>query len=196
MSKVNRNITPRSYQGFVDRPGWCPAFSCSGRGPASAIRASRRCRLREAADNALELILESQVHRCSQFYSHWRANSYLKSIAHVDVQSRTWRTPPLLVSQWSSLCRPSPPRLCIDPLVSNRLPNHSAMIICSCNVLTDHDVRSTLSGAEGARTAGEVYDRLGCSVQCGRCARTIRRILNEALAAGDSACRQTNGGAC
>ena len=23
--------------------------------------------------NALELILESQVHRCSQFYSHWRA---------------------------------------------------------------------------------------------------------------------------
>ncbi len=70
------------------------------------------------------------------------------------------------------------------------------MIICSCNVLTDHDVRSTLSGAEGARTAGEVYDRLGCSVQCGRCARTIRRILNEALAAGDSACRQTNGGAC
>ena len=41
------------------------------------------------------------------------------------------------------------------------------MIICSCNVLTDHDVRSTLSGAEGARTAGEVHDRLGCSVQCG-----------------------------
>jgi bacterioferritin-associated ferredoxin len=38
--------------------------------------------------------------------------------------------------------------------------------------------------------------RLGCCVQCGRCARTIRRILNEALAAGDSACRQTNGGAC
>jgi hypothetical protein len=37
-------------------------------------------------------------------------------------------------------------------------PNHSAMIICSCNVLTDHDVRSTLSGAEGVRTAGEAAD--------------------------------------
>ena len=93
--------------------------------------------------------------------------------------------PPLLVSQWSSLCRPSPPRLCIDPLASNRPPNHSAMIICSCNVLTDHDVRSTLSGAEGARTVGEVYDRLGCSVQCGRCARTIRRILNAVAAIKD-----------
>jgi bacterioferritin-associated ferredoxin len=59
------------------------------------------------------------------------------------------------------------------------------MIICSCNVLTDHDVRSTLSGDEAARTTGEVYGCLGCSAQCGRCARTIRRIMNEALAAAD-----------
>jgi len=63
------------------------------------------------------------------------------------------------------------------------------MIICSCNVLTDHDVRSTLSGDETApRTAGEVYGCLGCSAQCGRCARTIRRIMDEALAVADSAC--------
>jgi bacterioferritin-associated ferredoxin len=56
------------------------------------------------------------------------------------------------------------------------------MIVCSCNVLTDHDVRSTLSGDDAApRTAGEVYGCLGCSAQCGRCARTIRRIMDEAL---------------
>jgi bacterioferritin-associated ferredoxin len=56
------------------------------------------------------------------------------------------------------------------------------MIVCSCNVLTDHDVRSTLSDSEGApRTTGQVYQCLGCSAQCGRCARTIRRIMNEAL---------------
>ena len=56
------------------------------------------------------------------------------------------------------------------------------MIVCSCNVLTDHDVRSTLSDNEGApRTTGQVYQCLGCSAQCGRCARTIRRIMNEAL---------------
>jgi len=33
---VNRNITPRSHQGFVDRPGSCPAFSCLGKVLASA----------------------------------------------------------------------------------------------------------------------------------------------------------------
>jgi len=64
------------------------------------------------------------------------------------------------------------------------------MIVCSCNVLTDHDVRGTLSGGHTApRTAGEVYHCLGCSAQCGRCARTIRRIMDEALAAEPGCCR-------
>ena len=63
------------------------------------------------------------------------------------------------------------------------------MIVCSCNVFTDHDVRSTLAGGAAApRTAGEVYHCLGCSAQCGRCARTIRRIMDEALAAAEPAC--------
>ena len=64
------------------------------------------------------------------------------------------------------------------------------MIVCSCNVLTDHDVRATLSGGHAApRTAGEVYHCLGCSAQCGRCARTIRRIMDEALAASPGCCQ-------
>jgi bacterioferritin-associated ferredoxin len=67
------------------------------------------------------------------------------------------------------------------------------MIVCSCNVLTDHDVRSALSGAEAARTAGEVYGCLGCSAQCGRCVRTIRRIMDEALATADGTCCRANG---
>lgn len=64
------------------------------------------------------------------------------------------------------------------------------MIVCSCNVLTDHDVRGALAEGESSpRTAGEVYHCLGCSPQCGRCARTIRHIMNEALAAaGQTAC--------
>ncbi len=69
------------------------------------------------------------------------------------------------------------------------------MIVCSCNVLTDHDVRGTLSGTGAApRTAGEVYRCLGCSAQCGRCARTIRRIMDDALAAAGSACCAAAGG--
>jgi bacterioferritin-associated ferredoxin len=55
------------------------------------------------------------------------------------------------------------------------------MIICSCNVLSDHAVRTAVSGAAAPRTAGQVYGCLGCSPQCGRCAATIRRIMDEAL---------------
>jgi bacterioferritin-associated ferredoxin len=57
------------------------------------------------------------------------------------------------------------------------------MIVCSCNVFSDRDVRTAISGNEPPRTAGQVYGCLGCSPQCGRCARTIRRIMDEAMAA-------------
>jgi len=53
------------------------------------------------------------------------------------------------------------------------------MIVCSCNVLSDVDVRSALNEA-APRTAGEVYGCLGCSPQCGRCAPTIRQIMDDA----------------
>jgi bacterioferritin-associated ferredoxin len=61
------------------------------------------------------------------------------------------------------------------------------MIVCSCNVLTDKDVRSALSAADTPRTTGQVYGCLGCSAQCGRCARTIKRIMTEALAGAANA---------
>ena len=57
------------------------------------------------------------------------------------------------------------------------------MIVCSCNVLSDHDVREALGRDAAPRNAGQVYGCLGCSPQCGRCARTIRRIMDEATAA-------------
>jgi bacterioferritin-associated ferredoxin len=55
------------------------------------------------------------------------------------------------------------------------------MIVCSCNVLTDHDVRGAMAAA-APRSPGQVYGCLGCSPQCGRCMRTIRKIMDEALA--------------
>ena len=54
------------------------------------------------------------------------------------------------------------------------------MIVCSCNVLSDHDVREAARSAE-RRSTSHVYGCLGCSAQCGRCARTIRKIIDEAL---------------
>jgi bacterioferritin-associated ferredoxin len=63
------------------------------------------------------------------------------------------------------------------------------VIICSCNVLSDHDVRSAVKTPAPPRSAGQVYGCLGCSAQCGRCARTIRKIMDEALTgACDDAC--------
>jgi len=58
------------------------------------------------------------------------------------------------------------------------------MIVCSCNVFSDGDVRSAIDNAPSRpATANQVYGCLGCSPQCGRCARTIRRIMDECLGA-------------
>jgi bacterioferritin-associated ferredoxin len=54
------------------------------------------------------------------------------------------------------------------------------MIICSCNVISDHDIRDVVVFADvklGSTAQG--YDCLGCLVQCGLCSRSVRRILEE-----------------
>jgi bacterioferritin-associated ferredoxin len=63
------------------------------------------------------------------------------------------------------------------------------MIVCSCNVLSDHDVRHAVHTAQDLpRNAKQVYGCLGCSAECGRCASTIRTIIDEALGACAEAC--------
>lgn len=63
------------------------------------------------------------------------------------------------------------------------------MIVCSCNVLSAAQIRAAChSDGSSPRTAGEVYRCLGCSPQCGRCARTIRGILADACAASCAIC--------
>jgi bacterioferritin-associated ferredoxin len=74
------------------------------------------------------------------------------------------------------------------------------MIVCSCNVLSDKDVRTACQADARPRTTGQVYGCLGCSAQCGRCARTIRKIMDEALdgaaQATAQACSNTACGGC
>lgn len=65
------------------------------------------------------------------------------------------------------------------------------MIVCSCNVISDHQVRS-VTAERTVRATSEIYRCLGCSAECGRCARTIRRILDEALGAVASACGESD----
>ena len=55
------------------------------------------------------------------------------------------------------------------------------MIVCSCNVFSDHQLRSALAGATQRQRMRQIYDSLGGSAQCGGCARTIKRIMEEIL---------------
>src|SRR5437016_10699461 len=54
------------------------------------------------------------------------------------------------------------------------------MIVCSCNVLSDDEVR-TVARTMTRRTASSVYVCLRCRVRCGRCIRTIREIMDDEL---------------
>jgi bacterioferritin-associated ferredoxin len=62
------------------------------------------------------------------------------------------------------------------------------VIVCSCNVLSDGDVRRCLDpGPDCPLTPAQVYRCLGCRPECGHCARTIRAIMDQALAAANDA---------
>jgi bacterioferritin-associated ferredoxin len=64
------------------------------------------------------------------------------------------------------------------------------MIVCSCHVLSDHDVRDAVKSADDLpRSAKQLYGCLGCSAECGRCARTIKGIIDEALGVCARACQ-------
>jgi bacterioferritin-associated ferredoxin len=53
------------------------------------------------------------------------------------------------------------------------------MIVCSCNVFSDQQILSTLAKATQRLTMSQIHDRLGRRAQCGRCAHTIRRIMEQ-----------------
>jgi bacterioferritin-associated ferredoxin len=53
------------------------------------------------------------------------------------------------------------------------------MMICSCNVLSDHEVRFAVAANNPLRTIGRLFRYLGCTAQCGRCAQSIKRIRDE-----------------
>ena len=61
------------------------------------------------------------------------------------------------------------------------------MIVCSCNRLSDNEIRGCCK-ANAPRQIGQVYRCLGCSPQCGRCARTIDAIMKEVNATLSCAC--------
>lgn len=57
------------------------------------------------------------------------------------------------------------------------------MYVCLCNPVTDRQIR--LAAQEGARTLGDLRERLGVATGCGRCASCARSVLREAVATTD-----------
>src|ERR1700722_11633101 len=49
------------------------------------------------------------------------------------------------------------------------IAQESCMIVCSCNVLTDVDIRASLATLNGPRRVCDVYTSLGCTPKCGGC---------------------------
>ena len=62
------------------------------------------------------------------------------------------------------------------------------MIVCSCNVFSDHAIRRSIGGGECAGRVSDVFAWLGCRPQCGRCAPTIRRLIREQASDGADTC--------
>ncbi len=61
------------------------------------------------------------------------------------------------------------------------------MIVCSCNVFSDTQVRAAIAASTERPRMSRVYASLGCAAQCGSCVRTIKAILDE------SGCRPASG---
>ena len=51
------------------------------------------------------------------------------------------------------------------------------MYVCICNAFTCRDVRRVRS--EGILKSRQVYKKLGCRMQCGKCLETIDSLLKE-----------------
>ena len=60
------------------------------------------------------------------------------------------------------------------------IARESWMIVCSCNVLTDVDIRASIATLDGPRRVCDVYASLGCAPKCGGCAGTICTLISEA----------------
>jgi bacterioferritin-associated ferredoxin len=59
------------------------------------------------------------------------------------------------------------------------------MIVCSCNVLSDRDVRATIADSARRPRMSQVYASLGCSAKCGRCAPAVKRMMDESWTSPD-----------
>jgi bacterioferritin-associated ferredoxin len=73
-----------------------------------------------------------------------------------------------------------------SPMLPTLLSRSPAMIVCSCNVISDCDVRTVVGRSSPVGSTAQIYRGLGHEPQCGRCAGSIRKIMDE----GSPACAE------
>lgn len=63
------------------------------------------------------------------------------------------------------------------------------MIICSCNVISDHEVRGAVAGMDAPPVhMSHVYRALGRKPKCGHCKRTIKETVRRIGQDTEGAC--------
>jgi len=55
------------------------------------------------------------------------------------------------------------------------------MIVCSCNVIRDCDIRAAV--VRGCRDAESAYRSMGCEFECGGCRDLAEEVIEDAMAA-------------
>lgn len=68
------------------------------------------------------------------------------------------------------------------------------MILCSCNVLSDRDIRERLGKNPSRRSVKALFRQLGWEPKCGRCMRNILAAIDQHQAAAAKDC--SGGGSC
>jgi len=58
------------------------------------------------------------------------------------------------------------------------------MIVCSCNVISDNDVRGAMGARKDKPSVGAVFRHIGCEAKCGRCVRSILTIVEQHAGGG------------
>ena len=64
------------------------------------------------------------------------------------------------------------------------------MIVCSCNVFSDHQVRSVVAKEARRPRISEVYACLGCSASAAAALTTIKRIMGRKAACAPGSCER------
>lgn len=59
------------------------------------------------------------------------------------------------------------------------------MIICSCNVINDCQIRKCINDADKP-TVGRIFKQLNCKPECATCVKSIINLINEEKGTGNT----------